>query len=71
MTKKDYDLISQTINKRIKELEAPSPYKTPGCYDREIIATAETADDLAYAFAEQDKRFKRNKFLADCGVTLD
>lgn len=57
MTKKDYELIADSLKTTLENAQ--------GIHD----ATYETiVSGLAYTLEAQDKRFKRDKFLADCGV---
>lgn len=70
MTKKDYGLIAASIKGR---LENSNLLDTLGWTDHDREIAKATLEDLAYFLAhdlgKQDKRFKRDKFLADCGVT--
>jgi hypothetical protein len=64
MTKKDYELIAQSVYRSgiIKDKNQVRQLAREKM--RRLIAS-----DLAGSLYGQDKRFKREQFLIDCGVT--
>lgn len=68
MTKKDYELIASVFNERINKInELPQGRRVVGVGNELVL----TASHLAAVLAEQDKRFKRDQFLKDCGVPVE
>ena len=66
MSKKDYELITMSLarSKIAKSLDKNSVRRQAYESMSRLIAI-----DLAASLAQQDKRFKRDQFLKDCGVT--
>lgn len=69
MTKKDYELIAEVILLKRRDIEDAKQmrYITDDTPRLEVIN--ELAEDIADRLSLDDERFKRNKFLADCGIT--